>query len=1334
MTGTGANPRRRRFWKYLLGVAAFLLLLSGLSIWYTTTGSFQAMVRQRLISRLERVTGGRVELGGIHTIPFRFQVEVRDLTIHGREAASDIPYVHVDSVVARVKLISVIGIEMGFRSVVLDHPVVHIVWYPDGSTNQPSPKKVRVSAGTEKLFALSVDSLDVRRGELLWKDEKIPLDFAVRDLSTSLTYSFLHRRYDGSLLLGKVDTAFKDYRPFAWMTEVHFSLGHSSFEIKSLKASSGRSSIEASGRVENLREPKAEGAYNVSLDLAEAAAIARRSDMRRGVFQAEGTGSWSQRDFSAIGKLTVRDFEWHGDTAKLKGVSGASDFSATSQRLTLSHLQAKLLGGSVGGDADIFNWLGSAFISSATLKTFEEPRSTVRLRVKDVSAAEIAAALSSASRPFDRANVAGMVGGSVETRWRGNPRNAQTEMALDVAAPPQSRPGQLPLTAHGHATYDSARDELQVEEFNASTRATQVRAAGTLSQRAAMKLSATTTDLEEWQPVLAALGYDEPVPVRLRGSASFRGTASGKVSDIMFSGNLQSRDFDMLPAGAKEIDWDSVAADIQLSPHIFTVHNGTLRSGSTTISFDFSAALQQRRFTDYSLFTARVEMQGVDSSKILALAGQDYPLSGSMNLRLRASGTRAAPEGQGEIQLSHAVIYGRPVETFEAKVVFAGRQIELNDLRATQRNALVLGSAAYNSVTHAFRFNLNGNNFELARVSQLQHGRFKVGGRLDFNTQGSGTLASPQVNAHIQVRDLALDNDRMGDFNFDAVTQGSDLRLTGRSQFHDSELNVEGNVHMRGDLPATVSLHFNQLNVSPLLRAYFKQSMTGTSLVAGDLQLQGPLRNLHDLAVTGNLNNLFTEVEHIQIRNNGPIRFAISGQSLRLQRSRLIGEDTDLALEGKLQLNGDHRLELRANGHANLKLIHSFDPAFTTSGAVAIDLAASGRLAKPVLQGRLQITDGAIAYADLPSALSNVNGSLILNQDRLQIETLTARTGGGSVSVGGYANLYKRQLNFDITLRTQDVRLRYPPGVSSITNADLRFAGTPAASTLSGDITITKLAITPGFDFGSYLQRTAQTSVLPQTDPVLSRIRLDVHFGTTPELQMQTAVVRLSGDADLRLRGTAAKPVLLGRADILEGQVYVNGAKYRMERGEVTFSNPVTTTPVLDLQATTRVRDYDISVNLNGELDKLNMSYHSEPPLPTADIISLLALGQTQQQSAQMQSVQSPFAQQASSAVLAEALSSALSNRSQRLFGISHIKIDPQGLNTETTPTQTTPAVTIEQQVRDNLTLTYTTNVSQTSQQIIQGEYNITRDLSILGIRDYNGVVSFEVRLRRRRR
>jgi translocation and assembly module TamB len=199
--------------------------------------------------------------------------------------------------------------------------------------------------------------------------------------------------------------------------------------------------------------------------------------------------------------------------------------------------------------------------------------------------------------------------------------------------------------------------------------------------------------------------------------------------------------------------------------------------------------------------------------------------------------------------------------------------------------------------------------------------------------------------------------------------------------------------------------------------------------------------------------------------------------------------------------------------------------------------------------------------------------------------------------------------------------------------------------------------------------------------------------------------------------------------------VEFNGAKFRIERGEVTFTNPVTTTPVLDLQASTRVRYYDITININGGFDKLNLTYHSEPPLASADIISLLALGQTREESAQLQnSGQQSVASMASSAALAEALNSALSNRSQSLFGISHIRIDPQGLNTTNSPTTSAPAVTVEQQVKDNLTLTYTTDFSQTSQQIIQAEYQISKTFSILALRDYNGVVSFELQVRQRRK
>jgi translocation and assembly module TamB len=256
---------------------------------------------------------------------------------------------------------------------------------------------------------------------------------------------------------------------------------------------------------------------------------------------------------------------------------------------------------------------------------------------------------------------------------------------------------------------------------------------------------------------------------------------------------------------------------------------------------------------------------------------------------------------------------------------------------------------------------------------------------------------------------------------------------------------------------------------------------------------------------------------------------------------------------------------------------------------------------------------------------------------------------------------------------------------------------------------------------------------------VLNKIRLDIHLATTPELQMQTSVIRLQGSADLRLRGNAAKPILLGRADVFEGEAYFNGTKYRLERGGISFTNPAVTTPFLDLQAVTRIRDYDVTLSLTGDISKpngLKLNYRSDPPLPTADIIALLAFGQTTEESAQLQQTnQSAFNQQASSAMLAAALNATLNNRAQRLFGNSRIKIDPQGLASETsTITQTGPAVTIEQQVKDDLTLSYTTDVSQTSQQVIRAEYNLTKNVSIVAIRDQNGVVSFDVKIRRRKR
>jgi len=309
--------------------------------------------------------------------------------------------------------------------------------------------------------------------------------------------------------------------------------------------------------------------------------------------------------------------------------------------------------------------------------------------------------------------------------------------------------------------------------------------------------------------------------------------------------------------------------------------------------------------------------------------------------------------------------------------------------------------------------------------------------------------------------------------------------------------------------------------------------------------------------------------------------------------------------------------------------------------------------------------------------------------------------------------------------------LRYPPGISAVANADLRLTGTLESALLSGDVLVTRFGVNPSFDFASYLARTKQQPTIPKPNSVTDNLRLDVHVLSTPELEVQTSLAKIAGDADLRLRGSIARPVVLGRINIVEGDIFFSGTKYHLERGDISFSNPVRIEPVLNIEASARVREYDITLGFHGSIDKLSTNYRSEPPLPTADIIALLALGRTREDSALSQRTNQTFTDTASNAILGQALNAALSSRVQKLFGVSRIKIDPQVGGPENNPNA---RLTIEQEVNKNMTLTYITNLASSAQQVIQVEYNVNKNVSLLMVRDQNGVVGFEVRMRQRKK
>jgi len=134
-------PARRRILRNLfLLFCGFSLLALALLSWYATTDSFQRRMRRQVIAELEKATGGRVELGELHTIPFRLRVDARNVTIHGRETPDQAPFLRADRIQAELKIISLLGATLGLHLLVLEHPVVHVIDYPDGTTNIPAPQ------------------------------------------------------------------------------------------------------------------------------------------------------------------------------------------------------------------------------------------------------------------------------------------------------------------------------------------------------------------------------------------------------------------------------------------------------------------------------------------------------------------------------------------------------------------------------------------------------------------------------------------------------------------------------------------------------------------------------------------------------------------------------------------------------------------------------------------------------------------------------------------------------------------------------------------------------------------------------------------------------------------------------------------------------------------------------------------------------------------------------------------------------------------------------------------------------------------------------------------
>jgi translocation and assembly module TamB len=222
-------------------------------------------------------------------------------------------------------------------------------------------------------------------------------------------------------------------------------------------------------------------------------------------------------------------------------------------------------------------------------------------------------------------------------------------------------------------------------------------------------------------------------------------------------------------------------------------------------------------------------------------------------------------------------------------------------------------------------------------------------------------------------------------------------------------------------------------------------------------------------------------------------------------------------------------------------------------------------------------------------------------------------------------------------------------------------------------------------------------------------------------------------DGDLRIRGTAARPGAVGRLVIAHGTLVFFGSKYNVSTGEVGFYDLLSIQPILNFSLETQAKGVNVVLNVTGPVENMKLSYTSEPPLQFQEIVTLLASGKTPTSDPTIlanQPTEPPqnLQQMGESAIVSKALADPVSNRLQRVFGISQLKIDPAFTSGAGLPQA---RVTLQQQVATNLTFTYVTALDDPNSQIIRIEWAFAPRWSAIANRDENGIFSVNLLYKR---
>ena len=1309
-----------------VGAVLLIFLVALFVIGYSLvhTKRFDQFVLSQLEQQTHARSGARLNISSLAIDWHHLAVDIYGLTLHGAESSIQSPLLAIGHLRIRLKIVSLLRSKVDLAEIVIDKPEAHIFLDARGRSNLPeTPSAGSSSPFPKTIFNVAVQHLSINSGQIYYNDEQIPLAAEFHNFRAQTRFDNLSREYHGSLSYDNARIAAKSFNPVEHNLRLQFAANRSSLTINSLTLATGKSHLSAQGKLANYDSPYVEAQYEGVVVTSELAHILKESSLPEGEVALTGRlryeGVPSEKNFldsaSLEGVASSRSLVLRVGQASIPMQGSSAVYQLRDGNLNVGNIEAQLLGGHLAGNFEMRR------VSHAPISHLDAAIRNVSLDAIDLAAV---AENREAVRLSGRADVAAQVS------WSSNVQDALVRARAEIHGPNQPVAGSstIPLNGLIDVVYEGARNTASFGQSYLQTGTTRVAITGILSKRSQLNVQANTNDLHEVVVLVAALGgtsgsakgTPSRLPLDLHGSANFSGHLLGDVKNPRIGGELSANDFDV-----SGVHWRSLHTSIDAASSGVALSDGSLLSAQQgKINFNARIGLSSWSFTPISPISLQATARQISIPDLQILAQTNYPVDGTLTANISVHGSEQNPIGSGSLRLLHASAWNEQVGSLTVDSKSDGNAIHSNAQLQIPAGRLA-ATLSYSPKTQEYEATVNSPGLQLDQVRAVQARDLGINGVATLTAKGHGIVSNPQFAVNFQIPKLQVRDQVISQLQAELSVADERVEFSLDSRADQGFVRANGDVSLTGDYPANASLDVRALPVGVVLASYLPRNQNLRGETEIHASLNGPLKDPKRVVAHLEVPKLDIAYNSVQLGLASPLRVDYREGVAKCERTELKGTKTDLTLQGIIPVKSAVPLNVSGNGTVGLSLVQEFVPGVKSNGHVDFNVSAHGDFSRPAMQGQIRIVNAALSTEASPIGLEGVNGEFQISGDRVEIKQFSGQAGGGNVAARGFVR-YGKQPAFDLGLDAKNVRVRYPEGIRSILSGNLSLKGSSTDSQLTGRVLIDRVSFTQQFDLANFLGQFSTET--PGTTPSQfeENMKLNVGVSSAEDLNLASSKISIAGAANLQLSGTMADPVVLGRTSLTSGEVFFMGKRYEIQTGTIEFANPLRTTPVVNLYVKTTVQQYDITINFAGSIDRLQANYTSDPPLPSSDIINLIAFGQTTEQAATSPSTPTTLGAES---VLAQGAAGQASGQIEKLTGVSQLTINPLASNSQANQGA---QVAIQQRVTGNILLTFSTDVTSTQNQAVQVQYQVKKDLSVSALRDEYGGYAIAVRIHKR--